>query len=449
MRGNLEEMSCILYFLRASGYGEIVDDGYLLLLAANVHLTRDLQDLLLKAKMSPARHRACDRLFEEVKRVITEVATAPEDRVTASGERSGLHIFKCGSLAFDTALYDSDVEITLLQRVDSSPDYFLRRQLDDEDAQNSTPIDGLMRAQIANTEAHILLPYPACFYLALPLMGEHDLLISIRDVVLDQLELQEKQNVASCNNGPDTVRLHSVPDGIGLNITVNRTEAFEVAAVLPRLLKANKSVYPVIIFMKVVLKQFKVQSSQLNSYVLTLMVLAFARFCSYASPLPSFTYYPHQREEVEPGHLLFCFLSFFSPLPRGQFDPTRMSLVPIHPRGVVYETDEGTPLSQLNTDGNRVLWRVLEPTHCGDNAAASCVLIDDCRDLFERILVVLLQSYAGDVFAFFAAVHDPPAQIVATVDSDEAPTTEQSFSENQLISRLLQDWWIERQSESE
>ncbi|RNF09426.1 uncharacterized protein Tco025E_06979 [Trypanosoma conorhini] len=449
MRRDLEEMSCIFHFLRASGHGNVVDDRHLLLLAANVRLTHDLHELALKAKMPPARRGACDKLFEEVKSVITEVAAVPEDRAAASGERCGLHVFRCGSLTIDTALYDSAVDITLIQRVDPPPAFFLRRKLDDESALNSTRIDGLIRARIANTEAYILLPYPACFPLVLPLMGEHDVLVRVKDAVLDRLELQERKDAAACIKTPCTLSLRSVTNKIDLNVTVNQTAALEAAAVLPRLLKASKSVYPVIIFMKLVLKQFNVQYSQLTPYVLTLMVLAFARFCSYASPLPSFTYYPHRREEVESGHLLFSFLSFFSPPPRGQFDPTRMALVPIHPHGVVYEIDDASISSHLDNNGKGGAWRVLEPTHCGDNAAASCVFIDECRGLFERILIALLHSYVGGVFDCPVSLDDASPQPVTAADADEAPTTAQPLPDNHLISVLLRDWWVKRQSESD
>ncbi|KAF5221275.1 hypothetical protein ECC02_005689 [Trypanosoma cruzi] len=440
------EKGFLSLFLRASGHGGAVDDVYLLLLTATTRLTRDLRDLVFRAGMSPARREACDKLVEDLKDIIKEVAAVPEDRVVgATGELKTLHVFSHGSFVIDTALYDSAVDITLVKQVHPSIDYFLRRNVGNNGAQKLTQIKGLLRASIANTEASILLPYPSCYSLALPLMQEQDLLISIRDVFVGRLGLQIKQNAAFCSNNARTLRLISPANHIDVNVTVDRTEAVEASAVLQELLNASKSAHPVIIFMKVILKQFNVQSSQLTPYVLTLMVVAFSKFCSYMSPLFSFNYYPHPRETVEPGYLLFSFLSFFSPLPRGQFDPTQMCLVPIHPHGVVYETNEGDHLSQLGKNVGGIYWRVMEPTKRGDNAAASCVFIDKCRDLFERILVILLHHYTGVVFTCPVFVDDAHAQIVG---AEEVPKTEKIPIDNHLISLLLRDWWLKKQSES-
>ncbi|EKF39354.1 hypothetical protein MOQ_000422 [Trypanosoma cruzi marinkellei] len=440
------EQSFFSHFLHASGYGGAMDDVFLLLLTATTRLTCDLRDLVFKAGISPARREACDKLFEDLKDVINEVAAVPEGRVVgATGELKTLHVFRYGSFAIDTALYDSAVDMTLIRQVHPSTDYFLRRNVGNNNAQGLTQIEGLLRASIANTEASILLPYPACYSLALPLMQEQDLLISIKDVFVGRLGVKIKQHLTFCSDNAHTLCLHSLANDIDVNVTVDRTEAVEASAGLQQLLKASKSALPVIIFMKVVLKQFNVQSSQLTPYVLTLMVVAFSKFCSHMFPSFGFNYYPHPRETVEPGYLLFSFLSFFSPLPRGQFDPTQMILVPIHPHGVVYETNEGDHLSQLDKNVGGIYWRVMEPTKRGDNAAASCVLIDKCRDLFEHILVVLLQHYTGVVITCPVFVDDAHAQIV---DAEEVSKTEEIDIDNHLISLLLRDWWFKKQGGS-
>ncbi|KEG13559.1 hypothetical protein DQ04_00931070 [Trypanosoma grayi] len=396
MAGNCVEGSCISHFLRASGWGEVVDKVQMLLLAAMTRLTRDLLELFARVKASPDRRRVVKELFAQIKSVITEIATIPVEYAQLTGVRTTLDVFPCGSFVVATDLSDSALDLTIVQRVSPEMRYFLRRC--NEKPDEVPPVEGLVRIRLIGTDVDVLLRYPSGSALALPLLTEGDLIDRLRSVLIDRLSLQMSDATCHKKDACNLCLHSSSAGGIDVNLTVNEEDAVEGSEVLHSFLKGNGLVRIVIAFMKLSLKQFDVHPSQLTPYVVTLMVVAFAKYCSHTYPMPNYLHYPYRREAVEPGYLLFSFLSFFCPPPRGLFDPRRMRIVPSHPHGILQEPEnECFPLSDPSESSGDLCWHVMEPTSHERNAAASCKLIHQCPQLFEYILIRLLHTYDGGV----------------------------------------------------
>ncbi|ORC93594.1 uncharacterized protein TM35_000014710 [Trypanosoma theileri] len=478
--------NCISHFLRTIGCGNTIDNVQILLLSIMTELTHDLHELALVASTETKPSTSLTNpsstaqlLFKDIHNIITNISTIPADRAHNTTLHHTLDVCMYGSVVYGTSLNGAAVDITILQRVDPSIRYYLRSCRN-----NSQHISQLMRVELEGTDVSILLHYPSCYSIALPLLSSRELLRTLEKGLTQQLQqfhLREEEN----NDNDDdrkrkgnTLFLHSDVMHMDVNITVNQKGAIEAAEMLKKFLKQNEFVRPVIIFMKVVLKLFDVHPLQITPYVVTLMVVAFAKYSSHTYPLLSAAHYPHRRGLVEPGYLLFSFLSFFSPQPRGHFDPQLMRLVPSHPHGILLKenkyNDDSTAVFTENThnhsshilgnhnynhnnnnnnnnnnsnsscsnssNNNRSsIWQIMHPSQSGGNAAEGCVLIHECRYLFERILICLLHYYGGDVLSLpyirdsQAGTHDKQEEVDAVMLKSKCLPTH-----NELISALLQ-----------
>ncbi|KAH9577279.1 hypothetical protein LSM04_001723 [Trypanosoma melophagium] len=451
--------NCISNFLRTIGCGETIDNVQILLLTIMTKLTQDLHELThlvtsettsisLTHPSSPMQS-----LFNAIHHIITSISTIPPDRAHTTTLKHTLDVYMCGSVVSGTSLNGTALDITILPRVDPSMRYYLRSCKHD-----TSPISQLMRVELEGTDVSILLHYPSCYAIALPLLSARELLYTLGKDLTQRLEqFHFREGADDKMNGP-TLFLHSDLSNMDVNITVNQKGAVETSEMLQKFLKQNEFVRPVVVFMKVVLKLYDVHPLQITPYVVTLMVVAFARYAAHTYPLLSVAYYPYSREVVEPAYLLFSFLSFFSPLPRGHFDPKVMRLVPSHADGillkenkqqedsvtVVNETTHNGPSHTFdrnnnNNNNNNSDWQIMNPSHSGGNAAAACVLIHECRYLFERILVRLLQYYGGDVLSLPCIRDSNTTAHTKQNDVDYLMLKSKSLPiHNQLITALLQ-----------
>nr|CCC90154.1 conserved hypothetical protein [Trypanosoma congolense IL3000] len=389
MSGSQMEGNCIVHYLHQSGC-DVTGRCLMFLFSATAKLTRDMHESCDAIRPSAKQRNSAEKLLHHIREVAVEGSAMLGKFVypTRVSPWISVDVTCCGSYVTGTALRSSAVDVTIITRTRPGVRYYWRSVRDD--AERTQPVEGVFFLPVDGTEASILLPCSAIHALNSSPQTGVEVLRCLGEDIAKLLNV----NVVGCSSqgaGFNQLRLHDDSCDMDIVLTVNQRQATQASAFLRQFLDRNRPVKQVIFFLKAVLEQLCVPRSQITSYVLTLVVVAFARHCARVYPLCGSFHYPHRRGAVESGFLLLSFLSFFSPLPRGLFSPARMCLLPAHSEGIVVTPGDSVAVASLEEHSN--CWKVMDPVRQELNTAAKCVNINQCRFLFERMLVKLLGNY--------------------------------------------------------
>ena len=170
------------------------------------------------------------------------------------------------------------------------------------------------------------------------------------------------------------IRLRHLVSGIEADITFGNVVAVASSIELQQYVLEHPSIVPLYQFLHALMRERQVERSQMSSYVLALITVAFFRYHTKSINSPNST----------PGQSLLYFLHTFRT--SGIFDPVTMCLSPSHPDGIL-QRDYPAPACG---------WMVHCPIRGATvNVASSCYLVFQVRDIFEQTYELLSNNYFG------------------------------------------------------